>query len=192
MTEHNVSEAWIGRSGLTSGSRTYTNEWFSGWEVYDAGQGGVITVYHQGDSVDTQPTLAEAFAVVEGSGQIPIRRRDEDPVTWPQQFARVATVDPNREIPGDELKALIAVQVAESGMQLAIQILGDALAQPVSEVDAKVNRAITLLSVLTGETTTRITTAVKKQAVSDDIAALARLRLSELVERVDNIMEKRS
>lgn len=192
-----LPEHWVSEPGPCPGTTYYTNPFYSGWTVYDAGPEHGVKVYHHGETYAHEATVLDGIQQVEHSGTIPIRRREDAPplpgdVTWPHKFAAVATTDPNREIPAAELQALTTVEVTERGMRLAIQFLGDALTGPVADVPRKVNRAITLLSLLAGDTTDRTATAVKQMTVSDQIAAAARYRVAELVERVDEITDKRS
>lgn len=181
---------WTAEPGPCAGTTYYKNSFYSTWTVYDAGPDYGVRVYHHGERVAEEATVLDGIQQVEHSGEIPIRRREDAPMLFGGR-GKSATTGP-REIPAEELKALTTVEVTERGMRLAIQFLGDALTGPVADVPRKVNRAITLLSLLTGDTTDRTCTAVKQMAVSDQIAAAARFRLGELVQRVDEITEKRS
>lgn len=85
-----------------------------------------------------------------------------------------ATVDPNRLHSTDEIKALVTIEVAE---RLA--------AHAYTAIRAgRAGYAAELLQELTGVTSARTCAAVKRQALSDTIAARAREEVTAIVDRL--------
>lgn len=77
-----------------------------------------------------------------------------------------ATVDPRREVGAHEKSALITIETAERLARGALEA-----------IDADPAKAKALLAALMEETTRRTCTAVKRQELSDSIAADARFRV---------------
>lgn len=66
MTDDSIPrDAWSAHSGVPAGSRRYTSSDHPGWEIYDAGAGGVLTIYRDGENVATRDSLAEAIKAIE-------------------------------------------------------------------------------------------------------------------------------
>lgn len=90
---------------------------------------------------------------------------------------RPMTVDPDREVPQEELDALIAIETAERLAVRAHGLIGKGDPESLRQASA-------LLVALTEITTTRTCTAVKRQSLSDAIASTARQRVREIVDTV--------
>jgi hypothetical protein len=285
-TPTNETRGWTGTPGPVAGSRNYTHPHYVGCKIYDAGAGGAITVYCDGETVSEHDSVDEAIAwtaenvvairrretisavdheryvrgIAEildpsafdgsdpsGDGPAGQHRRDAaretarevlkatgapQPTSILDQLRQVAetagsvqgpfgapykavpagailaildsgdvtmadssielahqnagTVDPNRVVPADEIKALATIETVERGMQLAIQIIGSALTAPSpTAAAAKLKRATLLLSHLTGVTSNRTCTAVKRQELSDQISVQAREQLTQINNVID-------
>lgn len=52
---------WVSAPGPVAGSRTYEHPGHIGWKIYDAGAGGVITAYKNGETVGQYDSLADAI-----------------------------------------------------------------------------------------------------------------------------------
>jgi hypothetical protein len=64
-----IPEGWTSRLGVVAGTRVYSSDRYPGWSVYDVGQGGVVTVYHDGDTHDVVSTVEQAIGLVEIAAQ---------------------------------------------------------------------------------------------------------------------------
>ncbi len=84
-------------------------------------------------------------------------------------------INPYREVPTNEVSALITIEVAERLARRAVFLLDEA------EVPDQVTEAVRLLLALIDETSTRTCTAVKRQALSDTISQAARARVARVV-----------
>jgi hypothetical protein len=89
------------------------------------------------------------------------------------------TVDLDRTITDDEVKALVTVETAERIAYLAAKAID------AGELDY----AFRLLIALTDETSARTCTAVKTQALSDQISAAARSRVGLVRERAEQPLD---
>lgn len=259
-TPINETRGWTGVAGPVAGSRNYTHPQYDGCKIYDAGAGGAITVYCNGETVSEHDSIDEAIDwTVENvvainrddQAMVFIRRREtisaidheryvrgiaeildpsafdgSDPsgdgpagqhrrdaaratardvlkvtgapeptdVTMADKSIELAhhnagTVDPNRVVPTDEVKALVTIETAEKLARLAISVLGRIEEAPAADVVRKAARARLLLSHLAGELTTRTVTAVKRQELSDQIAVDATDRFRAIMDKVDPPLE---
>lgn len=74
-TPTNETRGWTGTPGPVAGSRYYTHPHYIGWEIYDAGAGGVITVYQDGETYNTWGSVGEAIDWI-GENVVAIERRE--------------------------------------------------------------------------------------------------------------------
>lgn len=165
---------WTAEPGLTAGSHrwTYTHPQFEGWSIYDAGQGGEITVYHHGDEPLGFEDMAAAVQYVAETG---VKNLVPEPSP---------VVDPLRIVSDDELKALVSVETIERTLRLAIQVFGNAQDNP-DDAERLTRRGMLLLSHAAGEASGRMATAVKGQDLADRIAVESRARFEVIRDDVN-------
>lgn len=90
------------------------------------------------------------------------------------------TVDLNRVVTEDEVKALVTVETAERLASRAYRLLVD-----FPDDETKRQQAMDILVALTTETTNRTCTAVKRQDLSDRIAREAVQRTRRVLTEVE-------
>lgn len=94
-----IPAGWVKAPVAASGSYRYTHPQYAGWKVYDAGRGGVITIYRDGDTVGEYADLPEAFAMI-AENVVPDNRRVDLDGNLIRRRETISAVDHEKAVRG--------------------------------------------------------------------------------------------
>jgi hypothetical protein len=183
-------DGWHAETGALAGSRRYTSNDHPGWEIYDAGRGGVLTVYRGGMTATTRPTLAEAISYVETVEPESAREQFLAPVQKAavEGLAEILAGGPllsSKAEPVTPDPALVTAEVAFRLSQLAISVLGRYGEVDHAELTRRAARAQTILSHLSGEMQTQLGDVPIKDLMSGPVHEAAAARIAEIMAKID-------